>query len=495
MGLEEGGSPIGIPCPGEIRHTVAVSQIENDPSGNSNRTMFGGAWLRLLGEVQGQPRDLVDFLGHIVRDLGASGVLWLPDSGSAIWTGRYQAKDVDWASLHALQAGVWLAMHQAVGLRRPWGATASGEDWYIRTRPGIRPAGCLRIWFAGPGLGGGDEALDLADSVSGASVLISERKRASQDQQALQLGSRAAGFVHDLRNRLTLVLLQQERFSMEDHGASANSEGQVLLEQARALCASFVPSGDMGLVPQSTLLRPLLVQEARSAAMMARRGSGVAIKVRCPAELQAWVDPVGLVRVLDNLLINAIEASQAGGEVRIQSKRGPRGVQITVEDFGSGMSNEGLQRAYSAGSSGASQTGGTGYGSVSLLSTLAELGGELEVESALGHGTRVQVTLPNPFDTSTPRILIIDPDARRAQSQLRRARRNGQLALTLVDCAGAIRMVGGMKIQQVWLTRGLRDPSLRDLRNLLQSQSIPMLVSSATGLLPVHEFMADESGL
>ncbi|MFT4647269.1 MAG: Tfp pilus assembly protein PilW, partial [Glaciecola sp.] len=74
-------------------------------------------------------------------------------------------------------------------------------------------------------------------------------------------------------------------------------------------------------------------------------------------------------------------------------------------------------------------------------------------------------------------------------------RRNGQFALTLVDCAGAIRMVGGMKIQQVWLTRGLRDPSLRDLRNLLQSQSIPMLVSSATGLLPVHEFMADESGL
>ncbi|MDF1837831.1 MAG: sensor histidine kinase, partial [Planctomycetota bacterium] len=357
------------------------------------------------------------------------------------------------------------------------------------TRPGIRPAGCMRVWFAGSGgglgAGAGEEALDLADSVSGASVLISERLQALKDQGALQLGSRAAGFVHDLRNRLTLVLLQQERFSMEHDGGVPNAEGFELLEQARALCASFVPTGDLGLVPQSTALRPLLVREARSAATMARRGSGVAVKVRCPMELSAWVDPVGLVRVLDNLIINAIEASQPGGEVRVYARRGSMGVQVLVEDFGIGMSEEGILRAYSAGQSGTGQRSGTGYGSVSLLSTLAEMGGELHVESGSGQGTLVQVTLPNPIDQTSPRVLIVEPDRRSLQEPMRQARRGGQLALQIKSCAAAIRMVGELEVEAVWISRGLRDPSLQDLVHLLKSQDIPVFLFSAAGLIPI----------
>ncbi len=464
---------------------MGVSQIAYDSEPGPGRTQFGGAWLRLLGDVQGQPGSLEQFLGFVLEDLGASGLLWLPDSGPAHWKGHFQHRDVDWAALRALPAGRWGAMHRSVGLRRPWGASAGGEDWYVRTRPGIRPAGCLRVWFpgAGPGMGSGAEALDLADSVSGASVLISERQQARKDQRALQLGSRAAGFVHDLRNRLTLVLLQQERFALEGDGAASNAEGLQLLEQARALCASFVPTGDLGLVPRSTVLRPLLVQEARSASTMARRGNGVAVKVRCPVELSAWVDPVGLVRVLDNLIINAIEASQAGGEVRIHARRAPEGVQVIVEDFGIGMSEEGIRRAYSAGQSGMGQGGGTGYGSVSLLSTLEEMGGELHVESGTGQGTRVQVTLPNPCDAQSPRILVVDPDSRSIQNPLRLARKNGQLALPLKNCTTAIRMVGELEVEQVWLPRGLRDVSLQDLLGLLESQGIPVGLHSAHGLI------------
>ncbi len=375
-------------------------------------------------------------------------------------------------------------MHLVAGLRRPWGALGVGEDWYVRTREGTSPGGYLRIWFTGEaGLSGASEALDLAASVSGASVLIAERAKAAADKRALQLGARAAGFVHDLRNRLTLVLLQQERYGMEEHGEASNTEGLELLEQARALCASFVPTGDMGLFPRATHLRPLLQQEAKSASNMARRGKGVGVKVRCAADLHAWVDPIGLVRVLDNLLINAIEASQVGGDVRMQAKRALDGVQIIIEDQGAGMSEQGLRRAYCAGQSGSSASGGTGYGSASLLSTLAEMEGELHVESAVGQGTRVQVTLPNPLAIDCPRTLIVDSDTRHAQSLLRVARRSGQMVLAARDCTAAIRIVGEMNIQQVWIARGLCDTSLKDLQALLVRRSIPLQLASAKGLL------------
>ncbi len=473
-----------VPCDPLVGHTGSVSQKAQFDPELAPRALFGRAWLRLLGDPAGQPGTLQDFLSLLQRDLKASGILWVPDAGLPVSRGRYLGKDVDWKSLRALDSGACRAMHLGAGLRRPWGAAALGQDWYARTRDDIAPAGRLRIWFSGrAGLTDPAEALDLAATVSGASVLIGERARAIADKRALQLGARAAGFVHDLRNRLTLVLLQQERFGLEEHGATSNTEGMELLEQARALCASFVPTGDMGLLPRATPLRPLLLREAKSASTMARRGSGVGIKVRCASDLQAWVDPVGLVRVLDNLLINAIEASQIGADVRLQAKRGCDGVQIIIEDNGAGMSEQGLQRAYSAGQSGSSASGGTGYGSASLLSTLAEMEGVLHVESAPGQGTRVQVTLPNPLAADCPRTLIVEPDARIAQGLLRKARREEQLALVVPGCTAAIRMVGEMNIQPVWLARGVRDSSLRDLQALLSSQCIPLHLASSRGLL------------
>ncbi|MDF1837830.1 MAG: hypothetical protein P1V35_08180 [Planctomycetota bacterium] len=106
-----------------------MSHIAHDREPAASRTQFGGAWLRLLGDIQGQPKSLDEFLGHLLQDLGATGLLWIPDAGSATWKGHYQARDVDWASLTALPAGHWRAMHLTEGLRRPWGATAGGEDW------------------------------------------------------------------------------------------------------------------------------------------------------------------------------------------------------------------------------------------------------------------------------------------------------------------------------------------------------------------------------
>ena len=485
-GVEPGPPALGVPSDPGVRHTTPVSQNTLRAPGERARALFAGAWLRLLGDPASQPRDLTGFLGLLIKDLGARGILWLPDVGPAVWSGRYQPRDVDWATFGSLVAGECRGIHLAPGSRRPWGATGQGEDWYVRIRADNGPGGRLRVWFAGTGFEEGVQALALGDLVAGAGVLIAERLQAKQDQGALQLGSKAAGFVHDLRNRLTLVLLQQERFVMENEAGASNAEGLELLEQARALCASFVPTGDLGLVPQTTLLRPLLIQEARSAATMARRGAGVAVKVRCPAGLQAWVDPVGLIRVLDNLLLNAIEASQSGGEVRIQAQRVPAGVQISVEDFGAGMSEQGLQRAFAAGKSAGSSSGGTGYGSVSLLSTLADMGGDLRVDSALGSGTRVQVTLPNPFESNHARVIIIEPDARKSQGLMRQARRESILAMELSDCTAAIRLVGEMNIAQVWVPRGLRDPALANLKHLLESQDIPLYLTSARGLLQVE---------
>jgi hypothetical protein len=93
--------------------------------------------------------------------------------------------------------------------------------------------------------------------------------------------------------------------------------------------------------------------------------------------------------------------------------------------------------------------------------------------------------LPNPFEIQGERILIVESDVRGSRNMQRRARGLGALAVVMPNCSAAIRMVGDMAIQEVWLARGMRDPAAQDLIALLARKDIPVHMVSALGLMPL----------
>ena len=106
----------------------------------------------------------------------------------------------------------------------------------------------------------------------------------------------------------------------------------------------------------------------------------------------ARVDPTDLDQILDNLLDNA--TSYAPGEVTIESGDSNGQVFVAVRDRGPGIAPEDLARVAERFYRGRGvPSGGSGLGLAIARQLVEKWGGTLNVESALGEGTRVEVHL------------------------------------------------------------------------------------------------------
>jgi signal transduction histidine kinase len=103
-----------------------------------------------------------------------------------------------------------------------------------------------------------------------------------------------------------------------------------------------------------------------------------------------------LVRVLQNLLQNAIRHTPADGAVRIEARREPGELEVAVEDTGPGIPPESIERVFDPFWRGdaARSTPGSGLGLALAKRIVEALGGQIRVESTLAHGSRFAVVLP-----------------------------------------------------------------------------------------------------
>ncbi|TET52059.1 MAG: ATP-binding protein, partial [Anaerolineales bacterium] len=112
------------------------------------------------------------------------------------------------------------------------------------------------------------------------------------------------------------------------------------------------------------------------------------------------VDARRVGQVLRNLLDNALRHTPSGGEVVVTARAGDEGVEVRVQDTGSGIDAADLpyvfERFYRADKSRSRDTGGVGLGLAIAKQLVEAHGGKIEVESEAGQGTRFTFTLPAP---------------------------------------------------------------------------------------------------
>jgi signal transduction histidine kinase len=99
--------------------------------------------------------------------------------------------------------------------------------------------------------------------------------------------------------------------------------------------------------------------------------------------------------VLANLVDNALKFTDAGGQVTIGAEARGDEVVIAVQDTGRGIPPTDLPRIWDRLYRGdASHAQGLGLGLSLVRAIVTAHGGRAEVESEVGKGTRVMVTLP-----------------------------------------------------------------------------------------------------
>lgn len=109
-------------------------------------------------------------------------------------------------------------------------------------------------------------------------------------------------------------------------------------------------------------------------------------------------DHYKIVSVLNNLIINAIEASGEHGVIRVTETRNEHDIVFRVEDNGGGISDTDFelifQPGYSTKYSEVTGTMSTGLGLAHVKNLVDSLGGNITVGSTIGEGTAFSIAVP-----------------------------------------------------------------------------------------------------
>jgi signal transduction histidine kinase len=121
----------------------------------------------------------------------------------------------------------------------------------------------------------------------------------------------------------------------------------------------------------------------------------VAIETRLNGAGEAGCSP-RLVRVLQNLVQNAIRHTPADGSVRIEATRGGGMLRVAVEDSGEGITPDAVALVFEPFWRGDPTRSGPGSGlGLALAKRIVDaLGGTIDIEQAAPHGARFAVSLP-----------------------------------------------------------------------------------------------------
>ncbi|MEJ5061016.1 MULTISPECIES: transporter substrate-binding domain-containing protein [unclassified Pseudomonas] len=183
----------------------------------------------------------------------------------------------------------------------------------------------------------------------------------------------------------------------------ASNAGQQLLGLiGDILDIARIESGHLSLMPERANLQTLVLSVCRVFEGLAREKNLLwRVEFDAHSDCDVMIDPTRFKQVLSNLLSNAIKFTREG-EVSLRLRVVPASsarmaVSVHVEDSGIGISEHDQQRLFSpfvqAGNSQQSARQGSGLGLV-ISRTLCEMmGGRLQLDSVLGRGTRVEVSL------------------------------------------------------------------------------------------------------
>jgi signal transduction histidine kinase len=129
------------------------------------------------------------------------------------------------------------------------------------------------------------------------------------------------------------------------------------------------------------------------------RDSRVHLICECECRTRASLDAEKIRQVLVNLLQNALQASPEGGEVRLSADCDRDAVTFAVEDQGVGIPAANLERIFHPFFTTKAQ--GTGLGLPITQRIVREHGGQIQVKSVPGNGTRFTLLFPISGEMST----------------------------------------------------------------------------------------------
>jgi cell cycle sensor histidine kinase DivJ len=289
----------------------------------------------------------------------------------------------------------------------PDGSAAADRMQFIWVEMRCRP-----FDDAGPDAAAGPEVVAVMRDVTERKLQEQalEDARAEADRANAAKVKFLANMSHELRTPLNAIigfsdmLMNEDRMRLDlarrrEYAQLINDSGTHLLSVVNGILdMSKMETGDFEIAPEPFSPAPVIGGCCDLLALRAQE-AGLELAVQLPADLPELVaDKRAFKQILINLISNAVKFTDRGGHVTVSAKPEAGNLSVTVADTGVGISAEDLPRVgrpfFQARAAYDRRHDGTGLGLSIVRGLVALHGGELNIASRPGEGTRVTVRLP-----------------------------------------------------------------------------------------------------
>lgn len=253
--------------------------------------------------------------------------------------------------------------------------------------------------------GGFAGMVHAAKDITGQRQMEDELLRA---QKLESIGILAGGIAHDFNNILTAVLGNISLARMTSGGPKERLNERLDKAEKASLAARDLTRQLLTFAKGGA---PILKTESieaciRDSVSFVTRGAKVKVVYDIAKDLRAVeADKAQITQVINNLVINAIQAMPRGGTLTVTAVNqdltedgilsrtaGAHGVKISIADEGVGIEPEFLSKIFDPYFT--TKPGGSGLGLATAFSIIKRHQGHLSVESTVGRGTVFHVLLP-----------------------------------------------------------------------------------------------------
>ncbi len=226
-----------------------------------------------------------------------------------------------------------------------------------------------------------------------------ERNRLETDilasERLAAIGRLTASFTHEINNPLQSIILHLD--SLKDH---VDDEGRRELgfvadgfNRIAGIVAGLI-SVKKGSEQKRDLDLNTLLRSAYKLIAHLIDMKGINVRWNLDEKLPLFCgDGAKLQQVFINVMLNAYDSMERGGELEIASSPGGCHLTVEINDTGCGIETESLPYIFEPFFR-TKEKSGAGLGLFVSHSVIAEHGGKIEVQSARGLGTKVKILLP-----------------------------------------------------------------------------------------------------
>ena len=221
-------------------------------------------------------------------------------------------------------------------------------------------------------------------------------------EQYTEIAALAGGLAHEIKNPLSTIRLNLDLLAEDFQAADGARERRALqkVETLKRECVRlqdilddflrFARVKDLRLQPTDL---NQLVEEMILFYIPQAQQHGIEIQpLLSPALPPCRIDRELFKQALLNLILNAIAAMPAGGELTFLTRPVGDTVELDLIDTGCGMDADTLARIFRAFFS--ARSGGSGLGLPTAKKIIEAHGGRVSAQSELGKGTKFTITLP-----------------------------------------------------------------------------------------------------